>query len=667
MQKIKIVLIGNTNAGKTTFLNTIGGLSQTTSNYPGTTVEIFVAKIKNQNVQYEIVDLPGIYSLAAFSLEEKVTSKILQTGKFDLVVQLIEPAAQKRSLTLTLELMELGVPLFLVLNNKQGIWQQANCLLKKVEQKLGITGIVIDARQPATKAKFFAALTRDKLSPPKCSALLSTVHESLQPEIKKLQLKLKRANFWEVLKVLENNQAILRKYPAAKPLAENFALKDEDYGLAIKNNRYFFLEKYFRKFFARPKTQTQGRRACTYRGKCPYFMTDRIDNILLNRWLGIPLFLLLLFLIFETTFTLGALPMNFIESTFSLLQAKLTLILPQNLWTAAFIEGILGGVGAVLVFLPPIMLLFFFFALLQQSGYLARTAYLLDHLVQKIGLSGKSFVPLLMGFGCNVPAIMATRTLVSRKEKIITAMMIPFMSCGAKLPVYTLLIAAFFAPQYQGIVLFGLYCFGILVALLTGILVHKFRQTGKPPLLLELPAYTLPRLRDVWLAIIEPAKAFLLKAGKVILPLTLIFWALFSFPQIEELETDLEQSYAAQLGTAIEPIFAPLGFDWRISLGLIAGLGAKEALISTFGTLYSVAAEGSNGLILKLQNDPIFTPLTALTLLIFVLLYTPCLAVIAVFRQEFGNKWAVFGFLYPTLLAWGCAFLVFRIGQLLGY
>jgi ferrous iron transport protein B len=377
-----------------------------------------------------------------------------------------------------------------------------------------------------------------------------------------------------------------------------------------------------------------------------------------------------MWVVFQTTFTIGAIPMDLIDGLIGSLQDLLRNYLPENLFSSVLIDGIIGGVGATLVFLPPIMLLFFFLSILQQSGYLARTAYLLDNLMQKIGLGGKSFVPLLMGFGCNVPAIMATRTLTSRKEKIITSMMMPFMSCGAKLPVYTLFIAAFFKEKYQGSIMFGLYIFGILMGILSGAFFNTIMKDKKRHLLLELPAYTLPKIRNIWRAVWNSAKEFLWKAGRVILPLSIVLWFLFTFPisnspdlnsQVEE--NNIENSYAAKIGKTIEPVFAPLGFDWRISTGILSGLGAKEMLIATFGTLYSLDAEDEVGLVSALQNDPIFTPLIAISLLVFVLIYTPCVAVLAVLKQEFGTKWAVIGLLYPFLLAWVLSFLIYQIGS----
>ena len=670
MKKIKIALVGNTNAGKTTFLNIIGGFSQETSNYPGTTVEIFTAKIKYQNIQYEVTDLPGTYSLTPFSDEEKVAREILQKEKFDLVIQVIEPAFKKRSLTFTLELMELNLPLFLVINNKNDSWQQADCFLGQVKQKLNISGIVVNALNKDTKNKFFEAILNYDFKSVDYQTILYAIHKNLCKEVKNLEAEIKTSNLWEIFKILEEDTELLEKYSSKlKKIEETLKVQDKDYGLEVKNNRYDFIERYLIQHFHRRHhhrfhSQHNSWHRHFYQ-KCPHSFTDILDNILLNKWLGIPIFLFFMWLMFEATFTLGAIPMDLIDSGFGFLQDKLTIILPPSLLSSVLIDGVIGGVGATLVFLPPIMLLFFFLSLLQQSGYLARTAYLLDSLMQRMGLSGKAFVPLLMGFGCNAPAIMATRTLGSRKERIITAMMIPFMSCGAKLPVYTLFISAFFATKYQGTILFGLYCLGVLISLLIGIFFNKFLKEKECPLLLELPAYSLPRLKNIWQSVWRPTKEFLYKAGKVILPLSIILWFLFSFPQVNNENVFITESYAAQIGKVVEPIFKPLGFDWKISTGLIAGLGAKEVFVSTFGTLYSLAEGNETGLILKLQNDPIFSTLTVISLLIFVLIYTPCIAVIAILKQEFGSKWAMAGVLYPTLLAWLLSFLVYQIGLII--
>ena len=673
VKKYKIALVGNTNAGKTTFLNTLCELKQETSNYPGTTVELFKTQTKYKNINYEITDLPGTYSLSPFSEEEKVTRKVLQKEKFDFVVQVIEPNFKKRSLGFTLELMELNLPLFIVINNKDNSWKKTDFFLQNLKKKLGISGININALKQKTKNIFFEKLKNQKINFKKYKKILNKVHYSLKKEINFIQKEFKINNLWTALKILEKDQEIIKKFCQKNTNIKNkvasFQLqkieqKDKDYNFEIKQNRFNFIEQYLIIYLGLKHKHHQHfqcqRNKCIYSN---YFVSDKIDHILLNKWLGIPIFLGLMWLVFQVTFTLGAMPMDFINESIGFLQKKLTSILPKNLWTSVLTDGVIGGVGATLVFLPPIIILFFFLSFLQQSGYLARTAYLLDNIMQKIGLSGKCFVPLLMGFGCSVPAIMATKTLMSKKEKIITSMMIPFMSCGAKLPIYTLFISAFLLPQHRGNALFLIYIFGILMGILSGCFFDRIIKNKKKNLLLELPVYTWPKLKNVYPYALNSAKEFLLKAGKIILPLVIILWFLFTFPVNEQNKNmAIENSYAAKIGKIIEPIFQPLGFDWRISTGLLAGLGAKEVFISTFGTIYSLEEGNKEGLINKLQNDPVFRPLTVISLLIFILIYTPCIAVISILKQEIGFKWSIIGFIYPTILAWILSFLVYQIG-----
>lgn len=668
---MKIALVGNTNAGKTTLLNTLCGISQETSNYPGTTVELFKANTKHKNVQYEIIDLPGTYSLTPFSEEEKVARKLLQEEKFDLVVQVINPRFKRRAMAFTLELMEMGLPLFIVINNKDEVWTQASCFLSNMKNELSISGVSLDVLRKESKNLFFEKIQRQNVQSKNYQKTLEKIHSSLHKEIALLKKNTQIENLWTVLKILENDQEIIEQNSVD---SSSLIKGDKDYCLETKNNRFNFLEEHLSGCLGfsgcgYKHNRHLNRRQSNYH--CPHHISDKIDAIILNKWLGIPIFLFLMWGVFQATFTLGAIPMDWIDGLIGKLQEGLANGLPESLWTSVLVDGIVGGVGATLIFLPPILLLFFFLSILQQSGYLARTAYLLDSLMQKIGLGGKSFVPLLMGFGCSVPAIMATRTLTSRKEKIITSMMVPFMSCGAKLPVYTLFISAFFSDKNQGNVLFALYVFGILMGIFSGMFFNKFVKDKKRALLLEVPDYTLPKIKNVWRYVWGSAKEFLKKAGIVILPLSILLWFLFSFPlqdqtiENENLGSPIEQSYAAQIGKTVEPIFKPLGFDWRISTGLIAGLGAKEVFVSTFGTMYSLDEDDEQGLIAKLQNDPIFTPLTVISLLIFVLIYTPCVAVLGILKQELGTKWALIGLIYPTVLAWILSFLVYQIGSLI--
>lgn len=391
----------------------------------------------------------------------------------------------------------------------------------------------------------------------------------------------------------------------------------------------------------------------------------KIDKILLNKITGIPIFFLIIWLIFQAVFTIGQIPMDLIDLGLSSLQNWLGTVLPASLWSSLLIDGVIGGVGAMAVFLPLIILLFFFISILRQSGYLERISFLFEGSLRKIGLSGKAIVPLSMGFGCNVPAIMALTTLETKRQRIITTMMIPFLSCSATLPIYTLLIAAFFEEQWRGTILFGLYAAGIILSFLTGLIFHKFLKTERITSPSILPEYKIPKLKKIVISIWDTMKSFSTKAGKIILPFSIIIWVLFTFPQQDGIPPQIEESYAAQVGMAVEPIFEPIGFDWRINTALLGALGAKEIFISTLGIFYSLETTTEDGLIQALQNDPNITPLTAVLVLIFMLIYSPCIPVIATIKQQFGTKWASMAFLYPTLLAWIICFIIYQASILI--
>ena len=392
---------------------------------------------------------------------------------------------------------------------------------------------------------------------------------------------------------------------------------------------------------------------------------NKTDKILTNKLTGIPIFLFIMWMTFQLIFTIGSIPMNLIDKGIAFIQSTLSENLAQTWWKSLIIDGAIGGIGAMLVFLPLIILLFFFLSILQQTGYLNRVSHLFKSTLKIVGLRGESIIPLIMGYGCNVPAIMATKTLRTRREKIITTMMIPFLSCSATLPVFTLLIAAFFDEQWRGTILFGLYIFGTMLAFLTGLLLNKSIKGTISTAPLILPKYKIPELKTLWISIWGPLKSFTIKAGKIILPFSIIIWMLFSFPQTNNIRPTIQESYAGQISMAIEPIFKPIGFDWRIVTGLLGALGAKEIFISTLGILYSMESPTSEGLIHALQNDPAFTPFIAMILLIFILIYSPCIPVIGTIKHQFGGGWAFFSFIYPTILAWAICFIIYQTGLIL--
>jgi ferrous iron transport protein B len=393
-------------------------------------------------------------------------------------------------------------------------------------------------------------------------------------------------------------------------------------------------------------------------------VSKKLDNIFLNKWLGIPIFLGIMYLIFQATFTLGGIPMTWIDQGIVIFQNYLVQVLPNNLWSDLLINGILSGIGGIIIFLPNILILFFLLNFLQQSGYLARVAYLLDLFFQKFGVTGKASVPLLIGFGCNVPAIMATRNMQSQKEKIITSMMILFMSCGARLPVLTILIAAFIPKNYQSFTLFIIYLFGILIAFLTGLIFNKAIPAKTKGWILEMPSYAFPKFKNLIKIVWIKLYYFVVKVGKILLPLSIIFWMLFSFPQEEVKNSGIEKSYGAVIGKTIQPIFEPLNFDWRLTTALLSGLAAKEIMVVTLSEVYNLDnPDNKAGLIKSLQQNLDFP--TAMALLVFTLLYTPCLAVIGTLKIEFGIKWALIGILYPSIISWIFSLIMYNICKII--
>jgi ferrous iron transport protein B len=388
-------------------------------------------------------------------------------------------------------------------------------------------------------------------------------------------------------------------------------------------------------------------------------MLQKIQALLFHRVLGILIFLTLMWGVFQFIFTIGSYPMGWIDSGIVWLSEYCQSVMSEGILRSVLVDGIIAGVGATLLFVPQVVLLFLALAVLKKSGYLHRAALLFDKFMRVLGVSGHSFVPLLMGFGCNVPAIMAAATLPKEKERIITILLIPFMSCSARLPVYTLLIAAFFHQNWQGTILFGLYTFGILLAILAGLLLRRYVPEHGSAKACDVPEHELSWSQTFQL-IFHQVNHFLARIGRVIVPLTIVFWVLFSFPT-----GPIEDSFAARIGQAIQPIFAPLGFDWRMTTGLISGFIAKESFVGTLGTLYAVESTDTASLIARLETSPILDATGALALMVFVLLYQPCVATLLAIRYALGQKYFYLASILPTLIAWVAAFLVYQIGSIL--
>lgn len=673
---ITIGLIGNPNVGKSTLFNFLTGARQHVGNWPGKTVEKKEGEFDFKNKKIKIVDLPGAYSLTAYTEEEVVTSDFIFQEKPDAIVQIIDAQNFERNLFMTIQLLELGAPLFIALNmmnlaKEKGIFINE----KKLSELLNVPVVIIDARCGSNIDVLLKKIFEQKQLPEKERIKLKYNNE-VNDELRKIKNFIYRKEKiddeklnWLILKLLEEDFRVKRDLNKKSYYFElNLLVKKSIYHLKqvfgkdinniLANTRYGFIKGLSKEVVIRKKLRKK------------ISFSERFDEIATNKFFGIPLFLLIALLLFQITFKLSEPLVSIIESFFDIIKKFTTdLLIGWNMseWFVSLItSGIIDGVGGVLVFVPIIGILFFLLAILEDSGYLARVAYIMDKLMHKIGLHGKAFIPLILGFGCNVPAIMATRTLETKKDRLLAILINPFMSCGARLPVYMLFTGIFFS-DYQGWVIFSLYILGIFVAIIVGLVLKKLLfKSLSSPFVIELPSYRWPSIKGVLIHSWERVWQFIKKAGTIILAFSIIIWFLASMPF--GVEYSSEQSIAGSIGKIVAPVFEPLGFgNWQSSMALMFGFVAKEIIVSTFGSLYGISdIENESSFQNALQND--FTPLSAYAFMVFVLLYIPCLATLAVIKKETGSwKWSVLVIGYTTFIAWLVAFIVFQGGKLLGF
>ena len=636
-ESITIALAGNPNCGKTTLFNNFTGLHHHVGNWPGKTVTIERKEGKRiyDGTVFDIIDLPGTYSLSGRSPEEDIAVEFLTKEKPDVVLNIVDASRLERHLYLTLQLIEVGVPLIVALNMNRfaaddGISINATALSKD----LGVPVIPIEAIDNTGKKDLIHAILA-RPEPSKKQMQYSNELENLITDILNGDPKKTR---WDALLELIHGESTID----GTSLHEAFA-----------NQRYAHIDHIVQTSVTKEKKSSKHR-------------SEKIDKVVTHKWLGFPIFLAIMYLLFQIVFTLGDPFMALIDDGFSLLAevfAEFFSSISAPEWVVSFVsDGVIGGVGSVIIFLPNIFLLFLLLAILEDSGYLTRAAVIMDAIMKKIGLHGKSFIPMILGFGCSVPAIMAARTLESERERFLTILLTPFMSCGARLPVYLLFTAALFAPSVQGIVVFSLYLLGIFIALLVGLTLQKTVFTGESsPLLLEMPPFRVPTLKTVIIHACENGWQFLRRAGVIIFPTVLLMWLLASLPFGVEYASS--ESVIGGIGTAISPIFAPLGFgEPESSVAVLMGLIAKEVVIGALGSLYG-ASEESLGYVLQ----GIFTPLSAYSFMVFVLLYVPCVAAMLTMRQETGS-WKLTGLAAVGMfvLAWFVSFIVYQGGVVLG-
>lgn len=674
--KLTFALAGNQNCGKTTLFNQLTGANQHVGNFPGVTVDRKDGTIKN-HPEATVTDLPGIYSLSPYSSEEIVTRDFLIKDKPSGIINIVDASNLERNLCLTMQLMELGIPMVLALNMMDEVRENGGSIrVNELEQILGIPVIPISAvknegidelvSHALHVARFmekpgridFCTDSVDKKDP--VGAVHRCIHavvHMIEPEAKQSGLPLRFA----ATKLIENDvpiEKLLNLTDDKKQAFEHIvSVMEDETGLdreaAISNMRFSFIEKMCQKTVVRPHESKEHKRSM------------KIDRLLTGKYTAIPCFIAIMALIFVMTFNLvGAWLSDLmslgVDSVISLIDNALTAVQINPVVHSLVVDGICNGVGSVISFLPTIVTLFFFLSILEDTGYMARVAFVMDKLLRKIGLSGRSFVPMLIGFGCSVPAIMSTRTLSSERDRKMTILLTPFMSCSAKLPIYSLIISVFFPRQYQALVMVGLYIFGIICAIIYALILKSTKFKGEPvPFVMELPNYRLPSAKSVVHLIWEKAKGFIEKAFTIIFVASIIIWFLQTFDAKFNVAESPEQSLLAMIGSLVAPIFAPLGFgDWRVSTALITGFTAKESVVSTLTVLMGGNAE---------LVSTLFTPFTAAVFLIFTLLYTPCVAAIATVKREMGGtKAAVSTVIIQCAIAWCVAFLIHAVGLAFG-
>ena len=782
----RIALAGNPNCGKTTMFNNITGAKQHVGNYAGVTVEKKEGYKKFDGHELLFIDLPGTYSLTARSLDELVARNVIVNDNPDVIVNVLDASNLERNLYLAAQLLELEKPMVIALNmsdvaEDMGIKYD----LKKMAEMTGAT-IVSTVGRTNIGTKELLEATVSVAASQKAPGVTINYGDLLEGKISELVEELKQAGTvtyplrWVAVKLLEkdadvigkvmrfeNTEAVIEK---AKAIREE--IKDQvDLDVVFQEYRHRFAVEVYNTCLTQAPTQLETR-------------SDRYDKILTHRILGLPIFMVVMWLLFNFVNTVGAIPQGWIEDGFTALQAWVITVIPEGQLQSLISDGIIAGVGAVLSFVPLILLLFLGISFLEDTGYMARAAFVIDRVMRACGLHGKSFIPLLLGFGCSVPSVMGARILDNYKDRMVTILITPFMSCSARLPVYTLFAAAFFPPEWAGTVVFGVYALGIVFGIVFAKIFRKYLFAGEAePFVMELPPYHLPTLKATLTHMFERGIMYLKKAGTFILAASILVWFITTYPMDVEYSKDydalhdqvaqtyemkdaetlahfgiatdeqkdqvneivdnmkstvadattqaedageaapeieveddseapelfndikdqneqlfpvawamyknsvnlddenqkideqknsekLEQSYAAMFGKAINPVLKPLGFDWKIGVSLVAGLAAKEVVVSTLGTIYAVGGDTDHPQALTdyLQNDPHFTPLIALTLMLFILIYPPCIAALAVIKRETGSwKWMLFMFCYENAFAWIACFIFYNIGLALGF
>ena len=694
---INVALIGNPNCGKTSLFNYASGAHGRVGNYSGVTVDASEAHATMFGYEFNLIDLPGTYSLSCYSPEELYVRKYLTEQMPDVVINVIDSTNLERNLYLTTQLVDMDLRMVGALNMYDEFEHRGDTVnLDTLSTLFGMPMVPTSFKHGTGVKDLFRAVIQvyEGASRQARHLHINYGHE-IEDGISHIQKYLKAdehirqrySTRYLAIKLLENDPEAARyigqhlvdehrpedrrQLLAARNHAANRVQEEtgSDAETAIMDAKYGFINGALTE--AEYSTGTE---------KDTYRTTRIIDSILSNKYLGIPIFFMILYVMFETTFSLGQYPMDWIEMAVSWLSNKVEAALPEGPLRSLIVDGAIAGVGSVIVFLPQILILYFFISLMEDSGYMSRAAFIMDKLMHKMGLHGKSFIPLIMGFGCNVPAVMATRTIESRKSRLITMMILPFMSCSARLPIYIMIVGTFFVAHYQAWAMLSLYVLGIAMSVIASKVLATFVvKEPDTPFVMELPPYRWPTAKAIGRHTWEKGKEYLKKMGGIILVASIVVWSLEYFPHHEELtpQQQQEQSYIGRLGKAVEPLFTPQGFNWKLDVSLIAGVGAKEIVASTIGVLYSgddsfadddsFSEDTSKYVTLRSQMEADgITPLTAYCYLLFVLLYFPCIATIVAIKNETSSwRWALFAAGYTTALAWLVSAIVYQVGSLL--
>ena len=678
---IRVALVGNPNCGKTSLFNIASGSHEHVGNYSGVTVDAKEGNFEYGGYKFVIVDLPGTYSISGFSPEELYVRKNLVEETPDIIINVVDSSNLERNLYLTTQIIDMNLRVIMALNMYDELKAKGDELdIRTLGHLLGMPLVPTVSKTGEGIHELFDKVIELYENPdPQIARHIHINHGiELEQSIDRVKLAIQKnadirykySTRYLAIKFLENDRETAGIIDSLPNKDEIIAIRFEEQKRfeqlmgtstesAIIDAKYAFVKGALAETYKPGKIQKKHRS-----------VTDRIDAVVTDRWLAFPVFFLMLYIVFFGTFTLGEYPMQWIDWLVSGFGDFVSSVMPDGMVKDLVVDGIIGGVGSVLVFLPNIVLLYFFISLLEDSGYMARAAFIMDRLMHKMGLHGKSFIPMIMGFGCNVPAIMATRTIESPKSRLITTLIVPFMSCSGRLPVYILIVGAFF-PEYGSLALLGVYAFGIFMAILSAKILSRFFKDDDLPFVMELPPYRVPTSKSILRHTWEKGKQYLHKITGIILISSVIIWFLGYFPHHNDYPdkvTQQENSYLGYIGKAIEPVLEPLGFDWQMGVGLLSGVAAKELVVSSMGVMYSIdedveSGSGETKLQQALQNS--ITPAAALAFMVFVLLYFPCIATFGAMMTETGGwKWPLFSAVYTIVIAWVMAFIVYRVALL---